>query len=342
MLRRTPRPLAHLAVVATVVALTAAAGCAATGPDPAADDVSEAAAASQVAATPPPPPPAGATSFAYSVPRQVPSESSATTEVTGCPEGYYVRPGTGDTEGANTPAPMIHLFVGDTVWMHQTQTPALLTEYPGTALYQQVKAGYDNLSPDSTHHFTMTFWCDKLPSAPLTSAVDPAATGASALTGTRGHFAVPMRSSHTGLYLTDAHAGSAPTMSASPTTLYFGGDQNGSLVEVDETYAYGVWTLDGALVGSSLAIVNGTPQWVATGDGLGNGGQLLPVQGAMTDGSTLLVQSASVPIPADPPPNGPGVLGAGGQCLAAPDGAGSTPALADCDATDPSQYWFLG
>lgn len=356
---------AKLATGAAVVvaALTAGVGCGALGLSDSrvADDVSGVSTGSTWSSNIPsdvplaPDPGPGVNSFSYSIQRQVPKDSKST-ETVGCPSGFYVRPGSGDVWGDNTSEPVIKTFVGNTALMHQTQEPELEFQYSGTApnedLYQGLEEGYDNLSATGTHHFTMTFWCDRLatvnvtpPSArqgaPASSAAAKASPSPKSVptVGANNGFEATLQNAGTGMYLSGGASGSAAQMSSTGTTMFVAGSQDGGLTDYYNTVAYGLWSEAGGnrFVGPNLGFSGQTATWYGPSSGISNGGLLLPVSGNPGGGSQMLVQATSIAVPQSGNVNS-GTVGSGGLCLTAPASDG-TPTLQSCDATNPNQYW---
>jgi hypothetical protein len=350
-----------LSIAAVVTALAAGAGCgpSSTGLADTREDMGAASTwSSDIPSTVPlaPDPGPGVSSFSYSAVQQVSHTSHATLKV-GCPAGFYVRPGSGDIWGDNTPEPVIKTFVGNTVLMQQTQGAQLLYQYSGTpagvALYQGVEEGYWNAGT-STHHFTITFWCDRLANVDVIAgarkkqAATPAAprskTSASAdpsptVGGDNSAFDAPLQNGATGEYLSGGDAGDTAQMSSAPTTMYVAGDQEGNPNDVYNAFAYGLWSEAGGnqWVGPNLGFDGDTATWFGPGSGIANGGLLLPVYANAAE-SAMLVQSESITVPNKGNVNDK-TVGPGGQCLTAPAGGGGTPVLEACDATNPNQYW---
>lgn len=290
-------------------------------------------------------------SFSYSAVQEVAHTSHATVKF-GCPVGFYVRPGSGDVWGDTTPEPLDKTFVGNTVLMQQTQGDQLLYPYSGTSggetLYQGVEEGYWNAGT-STHHFTLTVWCDRIANltapegatqtdtpAPTATAAAPAPSSPKQI-GNNGAFNAALQNVGTGEYLDAGSVGDTADMTNGPTTMYFAGDQEGNGNDIYNAFAYGVWSPgDNNFVGPNLGFQGNTPVWYSPGSGTANGGVLLPVFGNAT-GSQMLVQASSITVPDDG--NVPDkTVGSGGQCLAAPSDGGA-PTLEACDATNPNQYW---
>lgn len=291
-------------------------------------------------------------SFSYSIQRQVPKHSSST-ETVGCPNGFYVRPGSGDVWGDNTAEPVIKTFVGLST-MLQTQTPQLQYQYSGTPanedLYQALEEGYYNPSLTGTHHFTMTFWCDRLAtvnvipptmkgtSAPGSQTSSAAASGSTPTLGANNGFEATLQNAGTGMYLGGGASGSTAQMSSAAATMFAAGDQEGDLTDYYNTIGYGLWSQGGSsMVGPNLGFSGNTATWYGTDYGIANGGLLLPVTGNPGGGATMLVQAISIAVP-DKGNVDSGTVGSGGMCLTAPAGGG-TATLAACDATNPNQYW---
>ncbi|WP_420366975.1 hypothetical protein [Curtobacterium sp. L1-20] len=275
-------------------------------------------------------------SFSYSRVQQVSHTSHATLKF-GCPAGFYVRPGSGDIWGDNSPEPLSKTFVGNTVLMQQTTGLESVYPYSGTpanaALYQGVQEGYWNAGT-STHHFTLTIWCDRLAN-PSTAALRAAKQ---AITAAPQHFNASLQSVSTGQYLDGGDEGDTAEMSDSPTTMFFSGDQEGDGNNIYGAAAFGVWAPGtDNFVGPNLGFDGAVPTWYGSGSGTANGGVLLPVFGNNQSDGEMLVQANSITVPSSG--NVPDkTVGTGGQCLTAP-GNGGDPLLEDCDATNPSQYW---
>lgn len=288
-------------------------------------------------------------SFSYSVQRQVPKHS-ASTEWVGCPNGFYVRPGSGDVWGDNTNEPVIKTFVGYST-MTQTEEPELQYQYSGTPanepLFQGLKEGYYNPSLTGTHHFTMTFWCDRLadvnvtpPSLRSTAAPSPNPTPATTPTvGTNSGFEANLQNAATGMYLGGGSSGSSAQMSGSPTTMFVAGSLDGGTTDYYNAIGYGLWSQGSgsSMAGPNLGFSGDQAFWYGSDSGIANGGLLLALAGNPGGGSRMLVQAASIAVP-DKGNVNDGTVGTGGQCLTAPAGA-STPTLEACDATNPNQYW---
>lgn len=304
--------------IAVGVAVLAGAGCSPPGQGSSnmADDVDAVSSwTSDIPSSVPlaPDPEAGVNSFSYSAVQEVSHTSHATLKV-GCPNGFYVRPGGGDIWGDDTPEPLDKTFVGNTVLMQQTQGDQLLYQYsgtpPGVALYQGIEEGYWNAGT-STHHFTLTFWCDRLATVNVTPPANatqdatpgrparqasPSPKSSPTLGGDDSAFDAVLQNASTGEYLSGGNAGDTAEMSSGPTTMYVAGDQEGNSNDVYNAFAYGLWSEAGGNQsdGPNLGFDGAAATWFGPSDGIANGGLLLPVQ-ANAPGSAMLVQAAASP-----------------------------------------------
>jgi hypothetical protein len=300
-----------------------------------------------------PPAPAGTTSFSYTSTITVPGWKTRTI-YSGCPAGWFVRLGQPDAWGDNDPNPSYSEWTTSSLLK---QTPGVganvNTQYGNSGLYQNITDEFTNLSVD-THHATMTFWCDAVPSwlNTATGAVKGSAHVAK-LTATPAHTtsataqppAAPIKDScyycewdaslkngASGNYLTPS--GMSPT----PVTFNLAGDATGEYVGVYGSASYGIWTMGDVEREDAMGTNGDSVFWQYSPNSIPANGQFILDDhgaGASSLGAMLILSSSVSRGTA-------GQTGSGGMCLADSSGqVGAQPTLEPCDATNQSQYWAM-
>ncbi|UFS58172.1 hypothetical protein [Subtercola endophyticus] len=342
----TPAPSAPATSLSAASGTTSATATAAPGP--AATHSSSPASAADVydpnAVTDVPPAPAGTASFTYTSSRNI-SPGKWQTIYTGCPAGWYVRPG---TPSVWTPADITasyHQSTGPDV--DNSDDDGVSQTYPTTGdgnIFQNMSVQFHNWSLLSSHHASVTFWCDAVPSW---YASPSAATGDSVRMGaTQGIGPGCWYCSTAGQYqnlatkmMLDPNGGDGGQVLVQNSTgdssqnWYLEGSTGGSDF-YDGVATYGLWQDPGDIdpvLSTAIAAGGGGYQFVSdSGGSPPSGGQF-----SYIDWGAGQVYNAVMFVETDTIGSG------GGTCIEADGGAGTPVTAEPCDATNQAQWWIV-
>lgn len=277
-----------------------------------------------------PPAPQYTFSFAYTSSITIP-EATTRTIHSGCPAGWYVRPGqpnVWDTSSVNA----FFTYKDDGPVFHESSGDGVSGDYPtpkiSMPLFQNLYVSFYNSSLLHHEDASITFWCDKVPdwytNQPSTAVRDigPVNPGCyycsfnDQLTNLKTGFALdPSNGAAGNPVLVQDRSGS------SSQNWYLQGSSGGSAF-IGGLATFGLWK-DDTLLKTAIAQNGSAYTWASASDEPpANGRFYLVDQGAggIYAGAMLVNTTTN-------------------ECLASPDSANTPVVAVLCDATDQSQWW---
>lgn len=294
-----------------------------------------------------PPAPSNNLSFAYTASRNI-SPTKYQTIYSGCPAGWYVRPG---QPGVWTASDATASYSDDTgPDVDNASNDGTSATYPTTGhgnVFQNFSVEFHNWSAIHSHHASVTFWCDKLPSwyanpgaAPLAAGASASApaTSAGSLKGTCYYcsFNLQLTNLSTGQVLDPNGSPGTPVLVQAPTGTasqdwYLEGQTGGSDFE-NGIATFGLWQDSGIVTQTAIEDADGGYYFVSAPNSAPSAGRFSYVDwgAGQVYSATMLVETDTVSSTS------------AGLCVEADGGAGTPVSAQPCDATNNAQWWVVG
>jgi hypothetical protein len=298
-----------------------------------------------------PPAPTNNLSFTYTASRNI-SPTKYQTIYTGCPAGWYVRPGQPSAWTSSVITAAYNEDTGPDVDNASNDGTADAYPTPGDGhVFQNFNVEFHNWSLKSSHHASVTFWCDKLPSWYANPGTTPPATVQSGVKRTPAGgvgpncyyctFNLQFTNLSTGQALDPSGAVGAPVLVQAPTgtssqNWYLEGQSGGSEF-VNGIATFGLWQQSNITPTLQTAIEHsgGGYSFVSASNNVPQYGRFTYVDwgaGQVYD-ATMLVETDTMSSTSG---------GSGGLCIEADGTAGTAVSAQPCDATNNAQWWAVG